>query len=302
MSIDYTQDFSGVFKRDTLEMYLVKNKGFLQNGEECEDDKRPRIINCEKECGRNIVKYVKSEDSMVCVVKFYNKIVSNFEAGDTQKKMGSHLAEYTFTHSNDHLEKTFRHPDVIERGLTRLELSVHGFDFNTNYASLLEKEFNLVKDTKIFHIQPGSEQWLRLAKNISKWSLISCKPSREMVMCWYGSSLTKRIAGVTIKISKEHLEENLEEWEHAKRWVISNFGLLIYDVEIDGRKEKVVNTRKKKDENQKRGRPLKKQEEERRRRLTEEERREEDCKRKKRREQRKKREAKKRLLSEKERQ
>ena len=270
MSIDYTQDFSGVLERETLENYLIEKRGFTRNDDgdyrsnfTDENLNSPTILNCEKESGRNIVKYVKSVDSMNCTVKYYNKIVSNFEAGDTQKKMGSHLAEYVFTHSNDHLEKTFRHPDVIERGMTRLEMSIHGFKFDINYASLLEKEFNLIKDAKIFHIQPGSEQWLRLAKKINKCFLISCVLSNEIYMCWYGSSLTKRIAGVTIKINETHLEENPEEWEHAKRWAISNFGFSnvpIYDVTIDGWKEQIVKIRKKKDGEQKKGRPTKKSE------------------------------------------
>ena len=120
-----------------------------------------------------------------------------------------------------------------------------------------------------------------------------------MYMCWFGSSLTKQIAGVTVKINEVHLEENPEEWEHAKKWTISNFGFSdvpIYDVTIDGWKERVVKTRKKKDEEQKKGRPTKKSEEERRKRLSEEERKKEDSEREKRRIQRKLREAKKKRL------
>ena len=125
------------------------------------------------------------------------KIVSNFEAGDVQKKIGTHLSEYAFTHSCDHLEKTFRHPDVVERGLTRLEISIHGFNPKINYCKMLEDEFSLIKDAKIFHIQPGAEQWLRLAKHITQCTLFANKATHKISLFWYGSSVTKRLAGVT---------------------------------------------------------------------------------------------------------
>ena len=64
----------------------------------------PTILDCGETCGRNTFKYVKP--NLTCSVKYYNKIVSNFEAGDVSKKVGAHLAEYVFCHSNNHLEKT----------------------------------------------------------------------------------------------------------------------------------------------------------------------------------------------------
>ena len=77
MSIDYTQDFSGVLERVSLENYLIEKKGFTRNddGDYRSDENlfiTPTIVNCEKESGRNIVKYVKSVGSMTCVVKYYN--------------------------------------------------------------------------------------------------------------------------------------------------------------------------------------------------------------------------------------
>ena len=146
------------------------------------------------------------------------------------------MSEYAFTHSCDHLEKTFRHPDVVERGLTRLEISIHGFDPKINYSKMLEDEFSLIKDAKIFHIQPGAEQWLRLAKHITQCSLFSNKATYEISLFWYGSSVTKRVAGVTKKLKKENIDVNPKEWEHAKKWMMLNFGFSgvpIYNISLD---------------------------------------------------------------------
>ena len=297
MSIDYTRDLSGVLEKERMINHFLK-LGFIEQSDSEEENKKNYIVNeftnfktwdektiknddgetkikildTDSTCGRNTFKYIRNTDSVCCVVKYYNKIVSNFEAGDVQKKIGTHLAEYAFTHSCDHLEKTFRHPDVVERGLTRLEISIHGFDPKIDYSKMLEDEFNLVKHAKIFHIQPGAEQWLRLAKNITQCTLFANKATQEISLFWYGSSVTKRVAGVTKKLKKENIDANPKEWEHAKKWMMLNFGFSgvpIYNISLD---VKNVTEEKEVQPKQKRGRPTKKEEEDRRSKLTHEER------------------------------
>ena len=332
MSIDYTRDLSGVLEKERLVNHFLKlgfieqsnseeeNKKYyivneftkfniweekiLKDEDETEFKSKIKIIDSDTTCGRNTFKYIKNIGPVCCVVKYYNKIVSNFEAGDVQKKIGTHLAEYAFTHSCDHLEKTFRHPDVVERGLTRLEISIHGFDPKINYSKMLEEEFNLVKHARIFHIQPGAEQWLRLAKHITKCTLFANKATQEITIFWYGSSVTKRAAGVTKKLKKEDIDANPKEWEHAIKWMMLNYGFSgvpIYNISLDVKnvieERKILIKRKIKYEEEetetepqpkqqqpetnpqsrrKRGRPTRIEEEERRSKLTQEEREQED--------------------------
>ena len=49
-----------------------------------------------------------------------------------------------------------------------------------NYETLFDDEFSLVEDYEIFHIQPGAEQWLRLARRINQCALISNKKTLEI--------------------------------------------------------------------------------------------------------------------------
>ena len=317
MSIDYTRDFSGVLEKERLERYLLNIPGFChENGEKTEvytndkltfhkcfivektkyekKDIERLILETDETCGRNTLKYILSYRGVTCVVKYYNKIVSNFEAGDVQKKIGTHLAEYAFCHSCEHLEKTFRHPDVVKKGMTRLELSIHGFDPSINYTDFLEDEFSIVKDAKIFHIQPGSSQWLRLAKHISQCAMFSNIETCEISLFWFGSSLTKRLAGVSKKLKKKDIEANPKEWEHAKKWMILNFGfenVPIYDISLNVElvNEKRVNKIKievQKEPKRRKGRPTKQEEEQRRSEMTEEEIKLEDEKKEKRKQQR----------------
>ena len=132
MSIDYTRDLSGVLEKERMINHFLK-LGFIEQSNSEEENKKNYIVNeftifktwdektiknddgetkikildTDSTCGRNTFKYIRNTGSVCCVVKYYNKIVSNFEAGDVQKKIGTHLAEYAFTHSCDHLEKNF---------------------------------------------------------------------------------------------------------------------------------------------------------------------------------------------------
>ena len=342
MSIDYTRDLSGVLekkrmvdhflKMDFIEQSTIEEENnkyhvteefthfklwkekTIKNEDNEENESKILILDSDSTCGRNTFKYIKFVNGLCIVVKFYNKIVSNFEAGNVQNKTGSHLAEYAFTHSNDHLEKIFRHPDIVERGMTRLEISIHGFNPNINYSYMLDEEFNLVKDVKIFHIQPGAEQWLRLTKHITQCALFANKSTLEIYMFWYGSSVTKRLAGVTKKLKKEYVDVNPKEWENAIEWFILNFGFsgvpiykIILDIEEPKYKGLTYKERKEKEQEEqpqeqqeeqpqeqqeeqqeqqeeqqeeqtkrKRGRPTRRETEERRSKLTEEEREAED--------------------------
>ena len=130
--------------------------------------------------------------------------------------------------------------------MTRLEISIYGFNPNMNYETLFDNEFDLVRDEEIFHIQSGDEQWLRLVKKINQCALISNKNTLEIYMFWYGSSLTNRTACVSTKLKKENVEENPIEWENAKTWMISQYGFSnvpIFDIELNVEKSLVEFTR-----------------------------------------------------------
>ena len=119
MSIDYTRDLSGVLEKKRMIEHFLKlgfieqtsseeeNKKYyiineftrfhkweektIKDGEETEDKLKIKIIDSDATCGRNTFKYIKNIGAVCCVVKYYNKIVSNFEAGDVQKKKLGHI-------------------------------------------------------------------------------------------------------------------------------------------------------------------------------------------------------------------
>ena len=88
-SIDYTRDFSGVLEKSELNKLFINTHRFNHGSAETnkwDSFETPTIINTDVTCGRNTFKYVKKIANIHCIVKYYNKIVSNFETEDVQKK------------------------------------------------------------------------------------------------------------------------------------------------------------------------------------------------------------------------
>ena len=55
--------------------------------------------------------------------KVYNRVVSNFEAGEIREPFGGYLADYA-DYPNAHMRATFLHPKVLERGCSLIEVSL----------------------------------------------------------------------------------------------------------------------------------------------------------------------------------
>jgi len=122
-SIDYTQDFSGVLDRKAL----VCKLGFRKAGDFCAAiaEKEPTILEITGTVGEHVCTWISTTaEGRTARTKIYNKVVSNFEAGEIREPVGGHLADYADC-PNPHLRQTFLHPDVQARGCTRIEVSLY---------------------------------------------------------------------------------------------------------------------------------------------------------------------------------
>ena len=157
-------------------------------------------------------------------VKFYNKIVSNLEAGEVRNMFGGHIFDYVYS-SNERLRRIFWHPDTKKRGITRLEVSLYGRQYRLSEnvgESLVSRELKLMsKKYMLFYIQPATNQWLALAERIKQCFILIDRPNHAVYMAWYGNSLTGRIAGVKVDYAKKKDKEDIE---NLILWTISDFG------------------------------------------------------------------------------
>ena len=233
--VDYTRDFSGTMDKEELAKYLIEVGDFREEGDISNTEKTNTILNNNSSVGRNVLTYLRRERGNLLRVKFYNKIVSNLEAGEVRSNFGGHIYDYVYS-SSDRLRWLFWHPDTKKRGITRIEVSLYGrqYRLSENIGEfLINRELKLMsKKEKLFYIQPALNQWQALAENIKQCFILVDRPNHLVYMAWYGNSLTGRIAGVKIDYVKKKDKEDIE---NLAMWAISDFGFKmvpIYRVDI----------------------------------------------------------------------
>ena len=248
-SIDYTRDFSGVLDREELVQYLCDTLYFRYQGKTTfgrfQTIDAPTIL--ENTVGKHVCTWVERKDGYTTRTKLYNKVVSNFEAGEVRATMGAHLAEYVDC-PNEHLRKTFFHPDVQERGCTRVEVSIYAC--NREYLSsktadsIVGEVFDLVSppDRELFVVQPPKMQYRNLSAKIDRCMVVADKPQGTIYVGWYAHTKTGRIAGVCVRPTKAKVD-NPKQWERAIEWSIGDFGFRncpIFRVDILAIEEKEI--------------------------------------------------------------
>ena len=222
--VDYTRDFSGTMNKEDLIKYLIEEEDFKEEGDTFNMDKNNVVLKNNGSVGRNVLTYLRRDSGSMQRVKFYNKIVSNLEAGEVRNSFGGHIFDYVFS-SNERLRRLFWHPVTKQRGITRIEVNLYGCQntLNENIGEvLIDREFNLMcKKEKLFYIQPAANQWRALAENIKKCFILVDRPNHIIYMAWYGNSLTGRIAGIKIDYAKKKDKKDIE---NLTKWTISDFG------------------------------------------------------------------------------
>ena len=225
--VDHTQDYSGTMQRDKLINYFLENLPFRMQGGDYIPDAEYTILDNVQSVGRNVLSFIHENEKTKNLhrVKLYNKIVSNFEAGEVRSCMGGHLADYVYS-SNERLRKVFESKEVQKRGITRLEVSVYGNqqDITKRTGSkIIQNVLKMVSpvDNPLFVIQEARQQWNNLAEKITKCFTLVDRPNHIIYMVWYANTLTRGIAGVKADYSKK---KNLEDIEDYVKWFISDFG------------------------------------------------------------------------------
>ena len=234
--VDYTKDFSGTMSKTKLIDYFCYNFDFKMEGDTNEIyTGRPyaTILNNDNSVGGNVLTYIRNENNNIFRIKFYNKIISNLEAGDVRNRFGGHLYDYVFS-SNFRLRNIFWEKDVQERGLTRIEISVYGLQNPVSKEigdRLVEKEFARTKilNQKLFFIQPPQKQWCLLAERIKKCFFLIDREDATIYAAWYGNKQTGRICGVKIDYNRKKDKTNIE---NLIKWAISDFGFRLVPIYV----------------------------------------------------------------------
>ena len=229
--VDYTRDFSGTMRREDLIEHFTSIHGFNIQGQTSTKNKYT-ILDNTKSVGNNVLTYIYTENNQTRRVKFYNKIVSNLEAGEVRSCIGGHIADYVYS-SNARLRKVFYNPKVQERGVTRIDVSIYGTQKGIREEIGTEgiEEALCSVSKPIFYIQPAVNQWKALVEKIQKCTCVVDHTTNRIYMAWYGNTLTGRIVGVKGDFKK--MDPVL--LENYIQWFISDFSFRkvpIYRVEV----------------------------------------------------------------------
>ena len=227
-SIDYTQDFSGVLDRKALVDFL----GFETAENFCTaiGGDGPRILENTDSVGEHVCTWIETApEGHTTRTKIYNKVVSNFEAGEIREPVGGHLAEYADC-PNLRLRQTFFHPEVQARGCTRIEVSLYGYPLgelsDEKASTCIEKvlaQVSVEKGDGLFVVQPPSKQWQNLAANLDRCLVLADRPQGHIFVAWGGHTKTGRIFGVHVRPTPTNVEDPAK-WEKAVQWAAADFG------------------------------------------------------------------------------
>ena len=138
------------------------------------NENTPTILENTSSVGNNVCTWISTENEKTIRVKLYNKIVSNFEAGEVQSQFGGHLADYSDC-SNEHTRQTFTHTKVQERGCTRVEISLYAFERGEEAVAqnIMQEALQMFRGQRLLYIQPAPNQWRCPAEQIEM--LCYCK-------------------------------------------------------------------------------------------------------------------------------
>ena len=223
--IDYTQDFSGMVDRNALVSHLLAN-GFERQGSGSRSDKGT-ILDNTSSVGDHVCTWLHEARGHTVRTKIYNKVVSQFEAGEVNEPFGGHLADYLDC-PNQHMRRTFEHPAVQARGCTRIEVSYFGSETlsaktgEALVAAALEEVQVENEENGLFVVQPPARQWESLAKHLNCCFLLEERTQETLWMGWSGHTKTGRLQGIVAKPSTKTLEEK-GAWERAIHWMMADF-------------------------------------------------------------------------------
>ena len=223
--------------RSTLVEYLVGEHGFREQGTfvQAMDSSTPTILDNTHSVGNNVCTWISTHNGYTTRTKIYNKVVSNFEAGNVLERFGGHLADYVDC-PNEHLRKTFCNEDVQNRGCTRIEVSLYANSNRTEMVANthIQNVLDLVSSTPLFVVQPPQQQWRNLAKELDRCFVLADRPESTIYVCWYAHTKTKRMSGIRIR-PKQSIVDNDKHWNQAILWAVSDFGFRncpIFQIEI----------------------------------------------------------------------
>jgi hypothetical protein len=227
-SLDITRDFSGTFNRGETVKYMLSTGDFQMDGTGGTQTKNT-ILSDISQTGKHVLTYLTTWGGLTLRVKYYNKWLCQLETATVRTPYGSNISHYV-QGNDEHLYETLHDEEVKNRGITRIEISIYGFNpKTTGYLQLIENERQLLNKSKTIYINSLQNQYQNLIRNVKSCVCLAIKDTKTRYLAYWGNDLTGRIVGI------KHISRSVEKWEHGTDSFISKFALKncpIYYIEI----------------------------------------------------------------------
>ena len=234
LDFDITQDYYNNANYGELEEYLLNNPNFSMQDANTKPNTRYVILNNKKYVGNNCLTYIDILENTRN--KFYNKFICQVTSGGVNKAIGSNV--YNFLYCPDkRLKETFKNENAIQSGITRLESTVMGgYLPNEKRLNKIINDLYSVADEQIFYKTPLQKQFKAITETLESNIILYNKAENKLYLTYWGNTLTGKITGTGIKMSKYNTEDKLKVLNYVK----SHYSIAIlncYYVEIDKNKE-----------------------------------------------------------------
>ena len=224
--IDFTQDFSGVIKKEEVINWLLTNRDFRM--QHSYDLATHTILDNDFKISRNCLSFIKHTNNGDIRYKFYNKFVQSLESASVRDLVGSHLGHY-ISNPNDKLKKAIML--AKDTGILRLEITFYRHATNEK----LTKEFilnhmNYLKEllpSEIIYHNPINNQFNLVCNNIVHNNCIYNSKFNTALISLFQNSLTGKSNGFFLKnVTTTNLS-------NALRYYTSNKPIIVLLTKID---------------------------------------------------------------------
>ena len=224
--IDFTQDYSGVIKKEEVINWLLTNCDFRM--QHSYDLATHTILDNDFKISKNCLTFIKHTNNGDIRYKFYNKFVQNLESPSVRDLVGSHLGHY-ISNPNDNLKKA----NILAKdtGILRLEITF----YRHSTKEKLTKEFILTHMNYLKELLPSeliyhnsiNNQFNLVCNNIVHNICIYNSQFNIALVSLFQNSLTGKANGFFLK------NVNTTNLSNAIRYYTSNKPIIVLLTKID---------------------------------------------------------------------
>ena len=224
--IDFTQDFSGLTKKEEVINWLLINRDFRM--QQSYDLATHTILDNDIKISRNCLTFIKHSNNGDIRYKFYNNVVQSLDSPSVKDLVGSHIGDF-ISNPNDKLKKAIML--AKDTGILRLEITFYRHAANEK----LTKEFfldhmNYLKEllpSELIYHNSFNNQFNLVCNNIVHNICINNPQFNTALISLFQNSLTGKSNGFFLK------NVNTTNLSNALRYYTSNKTIIVLLTKID---------------------------------------------------------------------